>query len=148
VQAAPFDQRAIEIKVLSRWDNLIVRPHGTALAVSPGVKVNLGNAPVWLPFAASAFALVFAVVILSDVGITILFNRFGLPLSESPTMKWYVIVHLATGAGLLAGAVIALVAMEARSRTLLVMGQAFASAALATIVIFERMSIWALPYLE
>ncbi len=125
-----------------------MRPHGTALAASTGVKVNFGNAPVWLPYAASAFALVFAIVILSDVGITILFDRFALPLSESPTMKWYVIVHLATGAGLLAGAVIALVAMEARSRALLVVGEAFTSAALATIVIFERMSIWALPYLD
>lgn len=148
MRAARFHQRAIEIKVLSRRDNLLIRPHGTALAVPPGVKVNFGNAPVWLPIAASAFALVFAVVILSDVGITILFNRLALPLSESPTMKWYVIVHLATGAGLLAGAVIALVAMEARSRRLLVVGEAFASAALATIVIFERLSIWALPYLE
>ena len=148
MQASLLRQRAIENKVLSRWDNLFLRLHGTALAVLPGVKINFGSAPVWLPFAASAFALVFAIAILSDVGITLLFNRFALPLSESPTMKWYVIVHLATGAGLLAGAMIALVAMEARSRALLVVGQAFASAALATIVVFERLSIWALPYLE
>jgi len=148
VQVSRFLQRAIEIKVLSRWDNLVLRPHGTALAASPGMKINFGTVPVWLPFAASAFALVFGIAILSDVGITILFNRFALSLSESPTLKWYVVLHLATGAALLTGAVIALAAMEARSRTLLVVGEAFSSAALATIVIFERMSIWALPYLD
>lgn len=112
------------------------------------MKVNFGNAPIWLPFTASAFALVFAIAILSDLGMTILFDRLALPLSESSTMRWYVIVHSATGAGLFAGAVIALAAMEMRSQALLVVGEAFASVALATIIIFERMSVWALPYLE
>jgi hypothetical protein len=148
VQASRVHRCAIEIKVLNRWENPILRSHGTALAVSTEMKVNFGNAPVWLPFAASAFALAFAIAILSDVGMTVLFDRFALPLSDSPTMKWYVIVHLATGAGLFAGAVIALAAMEMRSQALLVVGEAFASVALVTIVIFEKMSIWALPYLE
>ena len=49
---------------------------------------------------------------------------------------------------LLAGAVMALIAMESRSRAMLVMGEVFASAALATIVICEKLSLWALPYLE
>jgi len=94
------------------------------------MKANIPEASVWLPFAASAFALVFAVVILGDTAATIVLNG------------------LATGAVLLCGAVMALIAMESRSRALLVMGQVFAGGSLATIVIFERLSLWTLPYLE
>lgn len=112
------------------------------------MKVNIGNAPVWLPFTASAFALAFAIVILSDAGVTVLLNRLALPLTESPTLLWYVVTHLLTGAGLFAGGAITLAAIEGRSRTLLVVGEVFAGAALATIVVFERLSLWALPYLE
>jgi len=112
------------------------------------MKPDFREAPAWLPFIASAFALVLAIVILSDAGTTIVLNGLAPRLSESPTVMRYALVHLATGAALLAGALIALTAMEARSRALLVVGELFASAALATIVIFERLSLWALPYLD
>ena len=109
------------------------------------MKPDLSDARMWLPFTAAAFALVFAIVILSDACTTVL---LAMPLSESPTMMWYAVRHLATGGALLAGGLIALVAVEGRSSTLLVAGEAFASAALATIVILERLSLWAAPYLE
>ena len=109
---------------------------------------KLANVTTWLPYAASAFALVLAIVILSDAGTTIVLNELAPRLSESPMVMRYTLVHFATGATLFAGAVIALIAMEARSRGLLVVGELFASAALATIVVFERMSLWALPYLD
>ena len=112
------------------------------------MKLDFPEASEWLPFAASAFALVFAVVILGDAAATIVLNGFAQDLAQSPTVMRYAIVHLATGAVLLAGAVIALIAMESRSRTLLVVGELCAGAALATIVVFERMSLWALPYLD
>jgi hypothetical protein len=112
------------------------------------MKTNLREASAWLPFTASAFALVFAIVILSDAGATIAFNGFAQELSQSPTILRYAILHLATGAALLAGAVIALIAIESQSRALLMVGEAFAGAALGTIVIFEKMSLWTLPYLE
>jgi hypothetical protein len=112
------------------------------------MKLNFREASVWLPFTASAFALVFAIVILSDASATIAFNGFAQELTQSPTVMRYAIVHLATGAGLLAGAVLGLIAMESRSRSLLVVGEAFASVSLATIVLFEKLSLWALPYLE
>jgi len=122
-------------------------PHGTALAALSGVK-KFADASTWLPYIAAAFALVLAIVILSDAATTLVFNGFAQQLSESPTVLRYATVHLVTGAVLLAGAVIVLLAMESRSRALLVLGEVFASAALATIVIFERLSLWALPYLE
>ena len=109
---------------------------------------KLADASTWLPYIAAAFALVLAIVILSDAATTLVFNGFAQQLSESPTVLRYATVHLVTGAVLLAGAVIVLLAMESRSRALLVLGEVFASAALATIVIFERLSLWALPYLE
>ena len=112
------------------------------------MKANIPEASVWLPFAASAFALVFAVVILGDTAATIVLNGFAQELPQSPTVMRYAAVHLATGAVLLCGAVMALIAMESRSRALLVMGQVFAGGSLATIVIFERLSLWTLPYLE
>jgi len=112
------------------------------------MKANLREAFTWLRFTASAFALVFAVVILSDAGATIAFNGFAQELPQSPTILRYAILHLATGAVLLAGAVITLIAMESRSRALLMVGELSASAALATIVIFEKTSLWALPYLD
>jgi len=112
------------------------------------MKLNLPEASVWLPFVASAFALVFAVVILGDAAATIVLNGFAQELPQSPTVMRYATVHLATGSVLLAGAVMALIAMESRSRALLVTGQVFASGALATIVICEKLSLWALPYLE
>ena len=112
------------------------------------MKVHMGDASVWLPFTASAFALVFAIVILSDAGATVVFNGFGQDLSQSPTVMRYAIVHLTVGAALLAGGVVALIAIEARSRLLLLLGEAFAGAALAAIVTFERLSLWALPYLD
>ena len=112
------------------------------------MKLNFREASVWLPFTASAFALAFAIVILGDAGATIVFNGFAEEFSQSTTVMRYVVVHLATGTVLLAGAVIALVAMESRSRSLLLLGEAFAGTALGTIVIFEKMSLWALPYLE
>src|SRR5215831_9987289 len=112
------------------------------------MKLNLPEASVWLPFVASAFALVFAVVILGDAAATIVLNGFAQELPQSPTVMRYATAHLATGAVLLAGAVMALIAMESRSRAMLVMGEVFASAALATIVICEKLSLWALPYLE
>jgi phage shock protein PspC (stress-responsive transcriptional regulator) len=118
------------------------------LAALPLMKVIIGDASVWLPFTASAFALAFAIVILGDAGATIVLNGFAQELPQSPTVLRYAVVHLATGTMLLAGAVIALIAMESRSRTLLLMGEAFAGAALATIVICEKMSLWTLPYLE
>ena len=123
-------------------------PHGTALAVHPGMNLNFRDVSLWLPFAASAFALVFAIVILGDASATIVLNGFGRELSQSPTVMRYAIVHLATGATLLTGAVIALIALEARSRKLLALGEAFAGGALATIVIFEKLSLWGLPYFE
>jgi len=46
-----------------------------------------------------------AVVILSDAGATIAFNGFAQELPQSPTILRYAILHLATGAVLLAGAV-------------------------------------------
>lgn len=112
------------------------------------MKVNIGNASVWLPFAASAFALAFAIVILGDASATIVLNGFAQELPQSPTVMRYAVVHLAAGTILLAGGVIALIAMESRSRTLLLLGETFAGVALATIVICEKMSLWALPYLE
>jgi len=112
------------------------------------MNLNFRETSAWLPFTASALALVFAIVILSDASATIAFNGFAPDLTQSPTVMRYAIVHLATGTALLAGAVIALIAMESRSRALLVVGEVFASAALATIVIFERLSLWALPYLD
>jgi hypothetical protein len=122
--------------------------HGTALAVLPLMNVNIRNGSVWLPFTASAFALAFAIVILGDAGATIVLNGFAQELPQSPTVMRYAIVHLATGTILMAGGVIALIAMESRSRALLLLGEAFAGAALATIVICEKMSLWTLPYLE
>jgi len=112
------------------------------------MKLNFREVSVWFPFTASAFALIFAVVILSDASATIAFNGFAQELTQSPTVMRYAIVHLATGAALFAGAVIALIAMESRSRTLLLLGETFAGAALATIVICEKLSLWALPYLD
>jgi hypothetical protein len=112
------------------------------------VNPKLTDASAWLPYAASAFALVFAIVILSDAATTIVLNGFVSQLAESPTVMRYTAAHLATGAALFAGGVTALVAMEARSQALLVVGEVFTSAALATIVIFERLSLWALPYLD
>ena len=109
---------------------------------------KLAHASDWLQYIAAAFALVFAVVILGDAVATIVLNGFAQELPQSPTVMRYATVHLATGAVLLAGAVMALIAMESRSRALLVTGEVFASAALATIVIFERLSLWTLPYLE
>ena len=112
------------------------------------MKLNLHEASAWLPFVASAFALAFAVVILGDAVATIVLNGFAQELPQSPTVMRYAIVHLASGAALLVAGVMTLIAMESRSRTLLVAGELFAGAALATIVICERMSLWALPYLE
>jgi hypothetical protein len=112
------------------------------------MEVKSGNPAAWLPYAASAFALVFAVVILSDAVTTILLNGFAAVLSESPSLEWYVMTHLATGATLFAGGMIALLAMNGGSAALLVAGEALAGGALAAIVIFERMSLWALPYLD
>ena len=106
------------------------------------------EASAWLPYTAAAFALVFAIVILGDAATTLALNGLAPRLSESPMVMRYTAAHLATGAALLAGAVIALIAIESRSRPLLVVGELFASAALATIVIFERLSLWALPYLD
>jgi hypothetical protein len=104
------------------------------------MKVNF-NSALFLPFAAAAFALAFSIVILSDAATTILLNGLGLP-------SWYPITHLATGAGLFAGGLIVLAAMKGNSRAMLLLGEVFAGGALAAIVIFERMSLWALPYLE
>ena len=112
------------------------------------MRLNFRETSVWLPFTASAFALAFAIVILGDAGATIVLNGFAQELPQSPTVMRYAVVHLATGTILLAGGVIALIAMESRSRTLLLLGQTFAGAALATIVICEKMSLWTLPYLE
>ena len=112
------------------------------------MKPIFREASVWLPFTAAAFALVLAIVILGDATTTLVLNGLAPRLAESPTVMRYTLVHLATGAALLAGAVIALIAMEARSRGLLVVGELFASASLVTIVIFEKMSLWALPYLD
>jgi hypothetical protein len=112
------------------------------------MKPDFPEASVWLPFVAATFALVFAVVVLGDAAATIVLNGFAQELPQSPTVMRYAVVHLATGAVLLAGAVMVLIAMESRSRALLVVGELFAGAALATIVIFERMSLWALPYLD
>jgi hypothetical protein len=112
------------------------------------MELSFRERSFWMPFTAAAFALILAIVILSDASATIAFNGFAQELTQSPTVLRYAIVHLATGTTLLAGAVIALIAMEARSRRLLVLGEVFASAALATIVIFERLSLWALPYLD
>jgi hypothetical protein len=109
---------------------------------------KLAHASGWLPYVAAVFALVFAVVILGDAAATIVLNGFAQELPQSPTVMRYAVVHLATGAVLLGGAVMALIAMESRSRGLLVMGELFAGAALVTIVIFERMSLWPLPYLD
>src|SRR6516164_9172097 len=75
------------------------------------MKANIPEASVWLPFAASAFALVFAVVILGDTAATIVLNGFAQELPQSPTVMRYAAVHLATGAVLLCGAVMALIAM-------------------------------------
>jgi hypothetical protein len=122
--------------------------HGTTLAVLPLMKVNIADGSVWLPFTASAFALAFAIMILGEAAATIVFNGFAQELPQSPTVMRYAVVHLVTGTILLAGAAIALIAMESRSRTLLLLGEAFAGAALATIVICEKMSLWTLPYLE
>ena len=112
------------------------------------MNARFSDASAWLPYAAAAFALVFAVVILGDAAATIALNGFAQELPQSPTVMHYAIVHLATGATLLVGSVIALIAMESRSRALLVVGEVFASAALGVIVFFERMSLWALPYLD
>jgi hypothetical protein len=78
------------------------------------MNLNFRDASLWLPLAASAFALVFAIVILGDASTTIVLNGFGRELSQSPTVMRYAIVHLATGTLLLAGAIIALMAMDAR----------------------------------
>lgn len=112
------------------------------------MKLNFREVSVWFPFTASALALIFAIVILSDASATIAFNGFAQELTRSPTVMRYAIVHLAAGATLLAGAVVALIAMESRSRTLLLLGETFAGAALAAIVVCEKMSLWVLPYLE
>ena len=112
------------------------------------VRLTFRETSVWLPFTASALALAFAIVILGDAGATIVLNGFAQELPQSPTVMRYAVVHLATGTILLAGGVIALIAMESRSRMLLLLGQIFAGAALATIVICEKMSLWTLPYLE
>jgi hypothetical protein len=109
---------------------------------------KLAQASAWLPYVAAAFALVFAVVILSDAATTLVFNGFAQQLSESPTVLRYAAVHLATGTVLLVGAVAVLLAMESRSRAPLVLGEVFASVALVTIVIFERLSLWTLPYVD
>lgn len=114
----------------------------------PVMRFNFRETSLWLPFTVSASALVFAVVILGDAAVTIVLNGFAQELPQSPTVMRYAIVHLTTGAALLAGAVIALIAIESRSRALLVLGEVFASASLATIVIFERLSLWTLPYLD
>jgi len=105
------------------------------------MRVNLGDSHSWLPFAAAVFALAFALVILGDAATTMLLDGLGLP-------RWYAATHLTAGAVLLAGALTALLAMKGRSSGLLVLGEAFAGAALAAIVIFEETSLWALPYVD
>lgn len=112
------------------------------------MSLNFREASVWLPFTASAFALAFAIVILGDAGATMVLNGFVQELPQSPTVMRYAVVHLATGTILLAGGLIALIAMESRSRAMLLLGEAFAGAALGAIVIFEKMSLWTLTYLE
>jgi hypothetical protein len=140
--------RREHVKTLSHRDKRGSRHVARRLLCVQAMKLNMPEASVWLPFAASAFALVFAVAILGDAVATIVLNGFAQELAQSATVMRYATVHLATGAVLLAGAVMALIAMESRSRALLLLGQAFAGGALATIVICEKLSLWALPYLE
>jgi len=143
------DARPCEnVKTLSYRDKRGSRHVARRLLRFQAMKLNIPEASGWLPFVASAFALVFAVVILGDAVATIVLNGFAQELAQSPTVMRYATVHLATGVVLLAGAMMALIAMESRSRPLLLLGQAFAGVAIATIVICEKLSLWALPYLE
>ncbi|HEY6721860.1 MAG TPA: hypothetical protein VI363_09505 [Burkholderiales bacterium] len=107
-----------------------------------------GGTQLVLPVAASAFAIGFALVVLSNA-VSVLFGPATQALLDSPAMTFYAVTHLITGSGLLlAGLIGAEGALRKQSDRLLTIAGTLGSASLAAIVVLETLSLWSLRYLE
>jgi hypothetical protein len=126
------------------------KPVGTAVAIYRGVKNNDARKtqPGLLPFGASLFALVFAIIVIGNAVAAVLLDPSISSLSEEPDVARYFTIHMIAGGTLFAAGVASLVGLERRSEILLLLGQLVGGVACAAIVALESMSLWAMPYLE
>jgi hypothetical protein len=99
-----------------------------------------------LPVAASLFVTAMAVLVLGSAWSTL--RNAQTPLSESSALIFYAFTRLATGCGLLAAGLTSIAALKRYSEKLLVLGEILGSAMLASIVILQTLSLWALRYFE
>jgi len=107
-----------------------------------------GEAPIALSVAMSLFALIYAILLLSDTSNFVLLNPFPEYLSESPGLVRNLVMHMLAGGTLFAAGILGIVALKRRSDRLLLVGELLGGTVLAGIVILQTMSLWTLPYLD
>jgi hypothetical protein len=132
-------------------------PFGTELfeenPAMPGAKDasvanGTGDVPVGLPIAASIFALIYAILLLSELSTAVALDPAMWPPWESPAVLRYVVTHLVAGCGLFVAGITGIVALKKQSDKLLLFGELLGSGVLAAIVLLQTMSLWTLQYLE
>jgi uncharacterized membrane protein YkvI len=132
-------------------------PFGTELFAEkramPGVKDagvanGAGDAHVGLPIAASIFALIYAILLLSDLSTAVALDPAMRPPWESAAVLRYVVMHLVAGCALFVAGITGIVALKQQSDKLLLIGELLGSSVLAAIVILQTLSLWTLQYLE
>lgn len=117
-------------------------------AKDASVANGAGDAPVGLPIAASIFALIYAILLLSELSTAVVLDPAMWPPWESAAVLRYFVMHLVAGGGLFVAGITGIVALKKQSDRLLLFGELLGSALLATIVLLQTMSLWTLQYFE